>query len=440
MMQEYKNEENYDWDEWINNVHIKRPENKAGEELEKLLKYIEIMTRPHFYPKKKKKKADIWGGGGGRNYSFATSHKQQVIIKCNYVSDSIEKQKYFLSKYLPQKDKEEVKIKPKLFNATEDEISEETIMEYENKYMDKLFFRMIISPKSQKVPLKILAREFIQNVEEETGYELFWFAAEHHDTGKQHLHILINGKDKFGRDVRFEKVFFRIEFRLMLQNICTALVGPRKDYEIKRDLEEGYRAKRWTKIDNDIKESTRERITADKEFPFAVLTENSAMRTRLKFLQEIGIAKQNPDDDSHKEFILEKHWEDKLRSNLHHHYYEQFEADHFLQENSLVHYYYIDQGNIHGTIVQRVCQDSEYEKDNALVVKDDNGEYWYIPFNSEPPEYLKIGDRIDYPPKQPERSPVSPQKSANLQVSGQSQTTSKPTSKTKSDPEPGWSC
>ena len=462
MAKEYKHDANSLMAEWLaNEVHIKGPAVNGGVELEKLLKEVEKMTRPHFSPKKKKKKADILGGGGGRRISsFVTSHKQLVIIKCNYVADSLPKHKAYLKDYLPQENKEEVIDKPKLFNDIEDVVSEETILEYENKFMDKLFFRMIISPQSQKVPLKILGRQFAQKVNERTGYNLHWFAAEHHDTGKQHLHFLINGKDKFGKDVRFEKVFFRAEFRMILQDICTDLIGPRKDYEIKRDMEEGYRAKRWTKIDNDIKKRTRERITADKEFPFADFASKSEkLHTRLKFFKEIGIAKQNPDDDSPEAFILDKHWEERLRDHMHYHCYEQFMLDFKPRENCDVHYCYKDlRKTFEGTIVEAFHQDFEYESDNAVVVKADNGEYWYIPFNGEElPKGLEVGGRFVSIPKKSNRSPVSPQKSTNLQapVSPQpsvapnksvtpqtpakSQSSSKTKSKTKPDPEPDWS-
>ena len=188
----------------------KRPKDNSGKELEKLLKEIELLTRPR--PASKKKKTE--SGGGRSNYSWTTSRKQLCIIKCNYEKDSMKKHKAFLKFYMPQKNKETVENKPVLFNAIEDIVSAKTLSDYEFNIMDKMFFRFVISPKRQDVPIKLLVRLFIKTVEKMTGYELYWFAAEHNDTLQKHCHLLINGKDKNGKEVHFDKSFFDLNFGL----------------------------------------------------------------------------------------------------------------------------------------------------------------------------------------------------------------------------------
>ena len=373
----------------------KRPKDNSGKELEKLLKEIELLTRP-LPAKKKKKKKKTESGGGRSNYSWTTSRKQLCIVKCNYVKDSIKKHKAFLKFYMPQKNKETVENKPVLFNATEDIVTAKTLSDYEFNIMDKMFFRFVISPKRQDVPLKLLVRLFIKTVEKMTGYELYWFAAEHNDTLQKHCHLLINGKDKNGKEVHFDKAFFKSEFRVILQDLCTEMMGMRTDYEIQQDKEDRLRAKRWIKLDNDIKDYARPVLTSDKDFPTSVISKNYKMHARLKFFEKYGLAKQIDNNDFHGIFLLSNNWEMKLRHSLSYYCFEQMKNDFFLRENRELQYYYKDIGAIEGTIIQVIHQDFEYEHDNALIIEDNHQNVWYVPLKKEPPEGMKAGQSVFY--------------------------------------------
>lgn len=82
---------------------------------------------------------------------------------------------------MPQKEKASVNDKPTLFGAKSDRLTEQEVLEYEKK-MSPLHFRFIISPESQKVPLKALVRSFVRRLEMETGHSFTWVAVEHYDT------------------------------------------------------------------------------------------------------------------------------------------------------------------------------------------------------------------------------------------------------------------
>lgn len=373
----------------------KRPKDNSGKELEKLLKEIELLTRP-LPAKKKKKKKKTESGGGRSNYSWTTSRKQLCIIKCNYEKDSMKKHKAFLRFYMPQENKELVQNKPVLYNATEDIVSAKTLSDYELKIMDKMFFRFIISPKRQDVPLKLLVRLFIKTVEKMTGYELYWFAADHSNTLQKHTHLLINGRDKNGKEVHFDKSFFKSEFRVILQDLCTEMMGMRTDYEIQQDKEDRLRAKRWIKLDNDIKDYARPVLTSDKDFPTSVIAKNYKMHARLKFFEKYGLAKQVDDKEFHGIFLLSNNWEEKLRHSMSYYCFEQIKNDFFLRENRELQYYYKDIGSIEGTIIQVIHQDIEYEKDNALIIEDNNHKLWYVPLKKEPPDGMKAGQSVFY--------------------------------------------
>ena len=385
--------------EWMkkNNIRPKKSKDRTAIEVEKFLKELELLTRPQPNFKKKKKKVKDSGGGSRKNYTFATSRKQQCIIKCNYVLDSVKKHKAFLRTYMPQKNKDYVKDKPVLFNATEDKVSAETIMDYETRIIDKMFFRFIISPKRQDVPLKILVRLFIKTVEKMTGYQLYWFAAEHHDTLHQHSHVLINGKDKYGRDVHFAKAFFRSEFREILQNICTEMLGMRTDREIELDKEERLRFEWWTRLDRDIKNYSTRLVGCIDDYPFSITSRNSNMHTRLLFLVEKGLAKKVGTGEYPGQFLLSKDWEEKLRETSKYRSYENFRNDYLLRENvDVLMYKFEEVGPIKGKVIQVIRQDIEYERDNAIIIEDTEHRIWYVPPRKEPSERLQPGCPINF--------------------------------------------
>ena len=97
---------------------------------------------------------------------------------------------------MPQKNKPGVSEEKEMFGVPPED--------YMNN-IAPLHFKWIISPESQNVDLKLLAHTIIKHVENLTGYELYWRGVIHTDTGHHHLHIVVNGKDKNGKKVRFPK-------------------------------------------------------------------------------------------------------------------------------------------------------------------------------------------------------------------------------------------
>ena len=125
---------------------------------------------------------------------FGNTNGQRCMVKMRYGTEE-RIHKDFLRRYMPQKEKASVEDKPTLFGARSDALTEEEVLEYEKK-MSPLHFRFIVSPESQKVPLKALVRSLVRRLETETGHSFTWVAVEHHDTPHQHAHILINGTER----------------------------------------------------------------------------------------------------------------------------------------------------------------------------------------------------------------------------------------------------
>lgn len=180
-----------------------------------------------------------FGGGGKFNDSMFSEKRQRVMFKMSH-SDSLAVHKSYLNTYMPQENKANVKEKPELFGNPESEYLEN---------MSGLHFKCIISPENQEIDLELLSKEFIRRMEVLTGYKLNWRGAVHNDTEHRHAHLCINGKDKTGKDVYFQKELIKRTMRETLQYAATLMVGERSEREIEAARKGLVNSKRWTKLD-----------------------------------------------------------------------------------------------------------------------------------------------------------------------------------------------
>lgn len=68
-----------------------------------------------------------------------------------------------------------------------------------------LTHKLILSPGIQNVDLKEYTREVLGELGREKGLDLKWSAVEHRNTDHDHVHVVIMGKDKEGRQVRLDR-------------------------------------------------------------------------------------------------------------------------------------------------------------------------------------------------------------------------------------------
>lgn len=386
-------DESYDWwDETF--AKIKKTSKSDSREIEKMMREFARLTRPHYWNKKKKKKTSGNGGGGGH---FSSSvNKQRCTVKCSYEKSSFRKHMDFLKIYMPQENKDKVIEKPHLFSATEDIASDEALLDYQ-KNMDQKFWRFIISPARQDIPMEVLVRNFIKQIELKTGYELSWFAAKHTDTANIHSHILINGKDKNGKDVKFEKFFFKSLFRELASDICTALKGPRTQQDIDMERKKLVIVKRWCRLDAQISlHCSPNLIYSSKEYESIVKADNEEMQARLTYLEELGLAKRIGSKVFPSSFLLEKDWEDKLHTMGN--YNSFIDARDSLKYTGKINLqlYKATSGHIEGEITHIFKHDFEGAWSNAIVIENQKlGKAWFVPLRSEPNEKLK-GAKVEF--------------------------------------------
>ena len=202
---------------------------------------------------------------------FGNSHKQRVFFTTTYAK-TFKSHKEYIKNYMPQKDKPGVTEEAEMFGVPPEEYLSNMV---------PLHFKWIISPESQQVDLKLLANTVIKHLEQLTGYEFYWRGVIHTDTGHHHLHIVVNGKDKNGKAVRFPKDMIKNTIREITSNIITNMIGERTPEEIENAKMKLPLAKRWTEFDEQLKEMP-ERIFIKNLQPSLV--------QRLQYLHSVNLA------------------------------------------------------------------------------------------------------------------------------------------------------
>ena len=286
--------------------------------------------------------------GSTRYNGFENIRKQRVFFTATY-SKSIKSHKKYIQDYMPQKNKPGVSEEKEMFGVPPED--------YLNN-IAPLHFKWIISPESQNVELKLLAHTIIKHVENLTGYELYWRGVIHTDTGHHHLHIVVNGKDKNGKSVRFPKDMIKNTIREMTSNIITNMIGERTQKEIEATKARLPFAKRWTEFDEQLKEMTG-KIFINNLQPSLV--------QRLQFLESIKLATKD-----NLSYSLKPDFEEVLRATGRYNLY----LEEYLKSDLPLRLF--EGGNITGKVDKVINFDRDESWNDAIIIRKEN-ERIYIP-------------------------------------------------------------
>lgn len=226
--------------------------------------------------KRNYQKKNYVSGGKRKGNAYKTSEQnQRVTFKISY-SNSIASHDKYRKHYMPQENKDYVIEKPERFGMTDDE--------YDNHKVP-LNFKCIVSPESQNIDLQALVESFIRRVENQTGYKLIWQGCIHTDTEHRHAHIVINGRDKNGEDVYFNKDTIQL-MRLMCSNAATQMIGGRTPEQIEASKKNLIKAKRWSDIDEKM-----ELLVKQNDFTVSRKGLSPEFESRLAYLSKMRLAK-----------------------------------------------------------------------------------------------------------------------------------------------------
>ncbi|HYD88281.1 MAG TPA: DUF3363 domain-containing protein [Vitreimonas sp.] len=153
---------------------------------------------------------------------------------------------------------------------------------------DRHHFRVIISPEYGGAidDLKAYTRKLMQRVELDLDTRIDWIAAEHHDTGHPHVHLLMRGVRDDGRDLVIPRAYVSHGFRERAEDLATELIGPRLEPD---RADRAVRQERFTELDRELIARARDREIAMSELPEDGVHAARLVR-RLNRLEELGLA------------------------------------------------------------------------------------------------------------------------------------------------------
>ena len=298
--------------------------------------------------KRRKSSPERISSGKVRSNGSENSRKQRVLLKLSYGESSAKHLKY-IRLYMPQINKEDVEEKKEIFGSP--------MEDYMNNIVPR-HFKLIISPESQKIDLKLLSEAFIRHLERSTGYDFYWLGTIHTDTEHHHVHLAINGKDKNGKKVRFPKDMIKNTMREFLSNIATNMIGERTKEEIEESKQKLTQAKRWTVFDEQLKEMP------EKIF---INNLNSSLIKRLQFLSSIKLAEKDG-----MFYSLKPDFEEVLKATGRYNLY----LEEYLKSDLPLRLF--EGGSITGLVDKVVSFDKDESWNDAIIIRKEN-ERIYIP-------------------------------------------------------------
>lgn len=252
---------------------------------------------------------------------------------------------------------------------------------------DEKQFRIIISPEHQGIDLKVFTEKYISTLEASTGYDFLYLAAEHYDTAHKHVHLIINGIDKSGRKIQFDKEHIKHLFRSYASNICTSLVGHRTDDEINETKYNASFSNRLTFLDKDIVSNIKNNTL--KRDTIARFSQSNLYINRLLHLENLGLCFFNSNKDS---FILDKEYTKILQTLSRYSSFLDTSKQFNIPLSDLKLHVPSKNGSISGKVKQRFFM-QENSTNHAVVIENYAGSLFYVPLKF-PPATVQNGEDI----------------------------------------------
>jgi hypothetical protein len=316
----------------------------------------------------------------------AHSSQQLCVVKLNIGKEKAAHIR-FIREYLPQENKKQVLEKPELFSE-DGMVDPEFLASYHAAMTDK-HFKFIISPDSQAVNCEALTKTLVKRLEAVTGKRFSWMAAVHTDTDHIHAHLLINGTDKDGEDVYFDKILIKKTIREMSRQICTSMIGRRTPEEIRQSIAAAYKSSRYCFIDDAIKDwEIAMPPDGSGRYASRVSPSDDLMRKRLVFLAELGFAEKKKINDR-ESFYLERDWKKKLKDIGR--YNSFLDARNNLLSTAAydLEKFTADTGVVRGTVTKLYKMNDEDSWNNAVLIENKGlKKAWYVPLHFSPDEKL----------------------------------------------------
>jgi hypothetical protein len=135
------------------------------------------------------------------------------------------------------------------FNAASDAVDMSASARGWQSDGDSRVYKIMLSPEDGiKLNLVEYTRKVMADVQEQVGKPLEWVAIDHHNTGKDHAHILLRG-----RGLELSPELVKSGIRVIAENVATQTLGYKSQKEKTAELDNDISARRFTQLDRLIK-------------------------------------------------------------------------------------------------------------------------------------------------------------------------------------------
>ena len=291
--------------------------------------------------------------------------RQKCIAKMQY-SSSIEAHHVQLEKYLVREGAGHDGVAPELFGTDSEEYRQN---------MAPRNFRVFLSPESPDIDLKTLSEKFVDKLEKQTGYRIYWQGACHYNTAHPHAHLLINGVDKYGREIQFPKDIVKTFMRETARDLCTHQIGNRTQQDLDRDKEKELVSPRYTRLDEKINEMS----VNSKVIVRNAVFDKERILARLETLRKLKLCTY--ENGGYK---LKKDWQDDLKANGRYNAFLKARGE--LQFTSPMHMkvYSGEHGVVTGKVTKIYRTDDDASDNHAVVLEGIDGKAYFVPLLKRP--------------------------------------------------------
>ena len=312
-------------------------------------------------------------GGYGGGAKRGPDARQKCVVKMQY-SNSIEAHRVQLEKYLVREGTDIDGSRAKLYGTDLDE--------YRDNMVDKNF-RIFLSPQSDRINLKEMTEKFMKTLEQQTGYKFYWQAANHYNTAHPHAHVLINGKDKYGREVEIPRDIVKTFMREYARDICTSQIGNRTAEEIALEKEKELEAQRFTKTDEGIKDLCGKNFSVNIS---NIYSNRERILTRLENLRKMGVC-----TFANGAYQFTSKWEEDLRANGRYNTFLSARAELRYTDQANLKVFSGEHGVITGKVTKIYRPQDDSSNNHAVIIEGLDGKAYFVPLLKAPEMILKTG-------------------------------------------------
>jgi type IV secretory pathway VirD2 relaxase len=254
-------------------------------------------------------------------------------------------------------------------------------------------FRFIVSPEDAgQIDLQAFTRDLMAQMGKDLQRPLIWAAVNHHNTDHPHVHIVVRGVAKDGKEVRLPPRYIKQDMRVSAQKLLTRELGVRTDLEIARERSREIDQERLTSIDRKLAPllSSEGRLSA-RDLAKLSRDDRSTLLARLANLAGLGLARPDP----HGAWQLVQGWDEELtklglRSDV-------IKRLHQLAPGDVSRYRVVDAAKL-STAIEGVVRGKglhdELTGELFAAVENQLGETHYVQLDQRAAEVLQAGDVV----------------------------------------------